>query len=149
MPGPTGEANTLTLYPRAVLVAFGGETERDIRRQVLLALSVGAAVIAVETKDNRKSLKDLTNAIAKANLPRDLFSIASEKLAGALLESDIDGVLADGAMRVAVANHLSRRAGAILPVLSGFDEPERLCYERTLTVDLTAAGGNATLLAMT
>ena len=44
--------------------------------------------------------------------------------------------------------YLCQREGAILPLLSAFDAPERFYHERTVTINTTAAGGNASLLAM-
>jgi len=38
--------------------------------------------------------------------------------------------------------------GQLVPILTSDDEIERFFIERTLTVNTTAAGGNATLLAM-
>ena len=60
---------------------------------------------------------------------------------------NIQGVLADGAVREQVAAMLADRAGAILPLLSATDPDARFWLEKVLTVNTTAAGGNASLLA--
>lgn len=76
----------------------------------------------------------------------------AETLDGASLEealqrTDIAGVVADGEVRIDVARMLALRSGAILPLLSSKDETYRFFVERVVSVDMTAAGGNATLLA--
>jgi len=42
---------------------------------------------------------------------------------------------------------LARRDGALLPLLTEQNAPERFVIERHLCVDTTAAGGNASLIA--
>lgn len=64
------------------------------------------------------------------------------------IDGNYDGIAVDGARREEIAAHLCRRDGAILPLLSAFDDPERYYHERTVTINTTAAGGNASLLAM-
>ena len=65
-----------------------------------------------------------------------------------LLKHEIDGVVADGPISNAIADVLRVREGPILPLLSAFDDPSLFYHERTVTIDTTAAGGNASLLAM-
>ena len=61
--------------------------------------------------------------------------------------TDIDGIVAEGSRRTLASRALTRREGAILPLLSADDPAERFCVEKTVTINTTAAGGNATLLA--
>jgi RHH-type proline utilization regulon transcriptional repressor/proline dehydrogenase/delta 1-pyrroline-5-carboxylate dehydrogenase len=42
---------------------------------------------------------------------------------------------------------LSKREGALLPLITEMDQPERFVIERHLCIDTTAAGGNASLIA--
>lgn len=46
------------------------------------------------------------------------------------------------------ADFLCRRDGPILPLLSAASDPQRFCHERTVTNNITAAGGNASLLTL-
>ena len=64
-----------------------------------------------------------------------------------ILPDGIDGVIADGAVRQAAGLALARRGGAILPLLSVNDADTRFWIEKVVTVNTTAAGGNASLLA--
>jgi len=73
--------------------------------------------------------------------------ILTSEEADVSLEGKIDGVAIDGIRREDIAARLCQRAGPILPLLSAFDDPERFYHERTVTINTTAAGGNASLLA--
>ena len=147
LPGPTGEENTLTLYPRGVLLSFSADTEQILTKQILLALSTGNGLIIGESSATEKSTESLKVLIKE--LPSGLLKLAPFDTAIALIEGDIEGLIVDGALRPQIATLATRRQGPILPLLTAFDEPERFYHERTMTIDKTAAGGNASLLAMT
>ena len=134
LPGPTGETNTLSLHPRGTLLCLGGDTPDILDAQITRALETGNKVIALNAKSRAKD---------KA------VSSCTEAEADKLLKTGkIDGVIADGAQAENIAAQLSKRDGAILPLLSAEDDAERFYHERTVTINTTAAGGNATLLAM-
>ncbi|MEO1554707.1 MAG: hypothetical protein AAFR82_12325, partial [Pseudomonadota bacterium] len=61
--------------------------------------------------------------------------------------ADIQGVVADGVQRTLAAKALAQRPGALLPLVSAQDPGESFCVEKTVTVNSTASGGNAALLA--
>jgi RHH-type transcriptional regulator, proline utilization regulon repressor / proline dehydrogenase / delta 1-pyrroline-5-carboxylate dehydrogenase len=142
--GPTGEDNSLTLVPRGVIFCAGGVDESDIVRQILLVLSAGCSVIVARTALNDAQL----TAIKSATLPQGSVSFIKSVDINSTLVGDIDGVIADGSNREALAAALAQRDGAIIPLLSSNGDFWRLFHERTLTIDTTAAGGNASLLAM-
>ena len=134
LPGPTGETNTLSLHPRGTLLCLGGDTPDILDTQITRALATGNKVIALNAKSRAK---DKT------------ISSCTEAEADKLLKTGkIDGVIVGGAQAENVAAQLSKRDGAILPLLSADDDAERFYHERTVTINTTAAGGNATLLAM-
>lgn len=62
--------------------------------------------------------------------------------------SGIGGVLwwGDDQTGRALAQALARRAGPILPLITGQPDTGHVCHERHICVDTTAAGGNAALL---
>lgn len=146
LPGPTGETNTMTLYPRGVLVSFGAESKPVFLRQIELALSAGNGLIVAETLALQQFLQELEQ-VADA-LPANLLSFENYDTAISLITHPIDGVIVDGEWRTRIADLVCRRDGPILPILSAFNKPERFYHERTLTIDTTAAGGNASLLAI-
>ncbi len=120
LPGPTGEENILTYVPRGRLLCLGGDSADILERQIARVRATGNEPVIVQSLD-------------------DGFS---------LIDSDIDGVVADGDLRARVATKIARREGAILPLMSAFDPPQRYFLERVITENITAAGGNASLLAM-
>ncbi|MEM6834587.1 MAG: bifunctional proline dehydrogenase/L-glutamate gamma-semialdehyde dehydrogenase PutA [Pseudomonadota bacterium] len=145
LPGPTGEKNTLTLHPRGTLLSFGGDDAVQLAGQLALTLAAGNRVRVVDsTQRFRHAAQDLA-----ATLPKGMLDIVSYAAAMQMLEGHVDGVLCDGAQVDGIANRLAMREGAIVPLLSTCDIPQRFYHERTVSVNTTAAGGNASLLAMT
>ncbi len=144
LPGPTGEQNTLSLVPRGRLI-LAGDLE-NLCAQVCACLASGNSGVIP------KGLYDQSNEVAALLKNIDLKARASISVTGAslmeLLQGDYQGVVADGLGRDQVANNLAKQAGPIIPLLSAYDDAERYFHERTLTIDTTAAGGNASLLAM-
>ena len=118
-PGPTGETNTLNSVPRGRLLCLGGDTPDALAQQ-------------------EKRVRDTGNIPVRAR---------GETLETELLRDDIVGVVVEGRLREKVARMWPKRPGAILPILSLQDDAERFQLERVVTVDTTAAGGNAALLA--
>ena len=148
LPGPTGEQNTLTLYPRGVLLCFGGAQAEDLLAQALTALAAGSAVLAAASEEVAKTLSPLRRHLqAEADLA-DALVIIDPADAATLLDASINGVMVDGPTRSAIAERVARRSGEILPILSLWDDPERLFIERTLTINTAAAGGNVSLLSL-
>ena len=121
LPGPTGENNVLRQLPRGRLLCLGGDAPETLDRQIHRVRDTGNSPVLAEGQS-------LTDALS---LP------------------DIQGIVADGQVRDMVARHLADRAGTILPLLSAEDEAYRFYLERVVTVNTTAAGGNAALLAST
>ncbi|MEO0607787.1 MAG: L-glutamate gamma-semialdehyde dehydrogenase, partial [Pseudomonadota bacterium] len=119
LPGPTGETNTLSYEPRGRLLCLGGDDPAMRAEQIAKAEATGNQVI-------RSGLGGIDELVSTA---------------------DIQGVVADGVQRMLAAKALTQRPGALLPLLSAQDPAERFCVEKTVTVNTTAAGGNAALLA--
>ena len=141
--GPTGETNILRLCPRQTILCFGGDTAQQLKLQSAKSLVTGSAIIIAT--DNPAILIDISD---RAQLPTNLIQWVSRNQGIELINLSIDGVAADGHIRQLVASKTCLRKGPILTVLSGTDPVERFLYERTLTINTTAAGGNASLLAM-
>ena len=127
LPGPTGEQNTLRLVPRGRLLALGSNGDASAREaQAEAARSTGNTIAFVDRID------------ASPDWSR---------------QPDLGGVLASDPQAAAEANRrLAARDGARLPVIEPVGDPPRyptarLVIERTLSVNTTAAGGNASLVA--
>jgi RHH-type proline utilization regulon transcriptional repressor/proline dehydrogenase/delta 1-pyrroline-5-carboxylate dehydrogenase len=120
LPGPTGESNRLTTHLRAALLCLGpGKEAAKAQKHAVEALG-GVAVAATGRVD-----------------PETLVTLGG--MSGALWW----GNEADAR---AYADALARRAGPILPLVTGMPDLGHALLERHVCVDTTAAGGNAALL---
>jgi RHH-type proline utilization regulon transcriptional repressor/proline dehydrogenase/delta 1-pyrroline-5-carboxylate dehydrogenase len=141
LPGPTGEANTLALAPRGRGLCLGPDGE-TLLGQVIQALAAGNAVLAV-APGAPAALQSLTGkGLPLATLdgtvaPSDLETIA------------VDVVAYSGPAEIAreIRITLARKVGSIVPLVTEKIYPAAYAHERSVCVDTTAAGGNASLLA--
>ncbi len=118
MPGPTGESNRLSLYPRGPVLCLGPGAS-TVAAQAQEAKSAGCAAILA---DGRK--------------PADIN-----------LFDDIGAVAYWGENARPYLKALARRAGPIIPLTTGVGQAAQYSVERLVCVDTTASGGNAGLLA--
>lgn len=119
LPGPTGESNQLSHYPKSVALCLGpGRTAM----QAQVSIVRGFGVAAVGMSITPETLRDLEG---------------------------FDAVLFWGseADKRAIRKALAARDGAILPLLSARDTQGMLEREEHVCIDTTASGGNAQLLA--
>ena len=141
LPGPTGESNRLSFAPRGVVLCLGPGAAAA-RAQLTTALDAGNTVVVV--------VEGATAALA--SLPPDprVVVLDGQVVPDALTAMDGIAAVACSADREALApirTALARRPGAIVPLITEPDAPERYVLERHVCVDTTAAGGNASLLA--
>jgi len=150
LPGPTGERNQLALHGRGVFLCLGdGSTAPEAAiRQSAWALAAGNGVVArLRPGDCRCFVAAGVPARLLQCLPEIPWParFSAEQLAavdGAALE-------ADGAALAALARAALEREGPIIPVISAPERYFAFAVERTLSINTTASGGNASLLAMT
>jgi RHH-type proline utilization regulon transcriptional repressor/proline dehydrogenase/delta 1-pyrroline-5-carboxylate dehydrogenase len=148
LPGPTGESNRWRLVPRGLVVALGGPAIEQWRMQARAALDAGNRVRLAPAHD--RSVADrvaaelsATGADVAVVDPRDDWAALPELAA----------VIAPNAEVAADANRrVARRDGARIAVVEPVGVPpriplHRLGVERTITINTTAAGGNASLVA--
>ncbi|MEX0329419.1 MAG: bifunctional proline dehydrogenase/L-glutamate gamma-semialdehyde dehydrogenase PutA [Ruegeria sp.] len=120
LPGPTGESNRLSEYPRPPLLCLGpGDDAAQAQADAVHALG-GTAIRSTGALDLHR-LENLNG------------------FSGVLWWGD------DGAARE-IERHLAKRPGPILPLIPGQPDRSRVLAERHVCVDTTAAGGNAALL---
>ena len=123
LPGPTGESNRLSGFPRGVVLCLGPDP-KCLTRQEKLARQYGCAPALLEN---------------------------GEYLDPGILDqlSGFDAVMCFGdeaylrQLRIVLAG----RDGPIVPLITGNDAAQMLLLERHVCVDTTASGGNAALLA--
>jgi RHH-type proline utilization regulon transcriptional repressor/proline dehydrogenase/delta 1-pyrroline-5-carboxylate dehydrogenase len=121
LPGPTGESNLLRAYPRLPVLCLGPDPEAAAAQAAAVRALGGVAV---------EAQGDLAPA-ALATLPG---------LSAALWWGDAETARA-------FAQALARRSGPILPLVTAMPGPHHATIERHVSIDTTAAGGNASLLA--
>ncbi|PWJ12113.1 bifunctional proline dehydrogenase/L-glutamate gamma-semialdehyde dehydrogenase PutA [Jannaschia seohaensis] len=142
LPGPTGESNRLSMYPKGTVLCLGPTTEVTLA-QAVQALGAGCGVVVV-APDAKAAVQPLAQAGAPivgldgAVSPETLKSLDGIAAVAAAGASDWTRDL-----RLALAE----RDGPIVPLETQVICPERYVVERHLCIDTTAAGGNASLLA--
>ena len=147
LPGPTGETNTLSLHGRGIMVCMGPESPNILDRQIAKSLAAGNAVLVLCADEHKPYIAWLAGVLRDHGAPHGLVTHLPPAHIHNLLNADIGAVITDRADRQAIAGALAHREGAILPVLSANDDIVLYARERTLSINTTAAGGNAALLA--
>jgi RHH-type proline utilization regulon transcriptional repressor/proline dehydrogenase/delta 1-pyrroline-5-carboxylate dehydrogenase len=141
LPGPTGEANTLTLLPRGRVLCLGPDAE-TLLAQTVQALAAGNAVLAV-APGAPAALNALTGKGLPLNALDGSFSAGDLKVVGV----DVVAFAGDTAAARLLRKLLADGSGPIVPLVSEAIYPAAYAHERAVCVDTTAAGGNASLLA--
>ncbi|WOJ97057.1 bifunctional proline dehydrogenase/L-glutamate gamma-semialdehyde dehydrogenase PutA [Congregibacter brevis] len=131
MPGPTGEANRLALWPRGLVVCLG-PTAQDAAIQAGTARRMGCpALMIAPGVDGSQGIDGW--------LPREALKSLSGIAVVALWSDEQD-------LRKA-RQALAARDGALVPLVTADDLEGYCVHERHTCIDTTAAGGNASLLA--
>ncbi|SMF76967.1 L-proline dehydrogenase /delta-1-pyrroline-5-carboxylate dehydrogenase [Tistlia consotensis] len=153
LPGPTGERNTLRLAsrgPLAVLLSAEGEPA-EAWALAARALAFGNPTLLVLPEAEAGPARRFAEALAgKGRSPLAVVGLPDE--ASALAVAALPGLTALAVagprdLAVALRRVAAQRPGAILPLIHPGDEPTRFAVERCVSVDITASGGNAALLA--
>ncbi len=142
LPGPTGESNRLSLYPKGTILCLGPTAEIALA-QAAQALGAGCAVV-IAAPDVGKAAQPLIDAGAPL--------AAFDGTVDAVTLRALSGIAAVAAAGVSdwtreLRAALAQRDGPIIPLENQVIAPERYVIERHLCIDTTAAGGNASLLA--
>ena len=138
LPAPTGETNTLALQPRGRVACIAADLPA-LEAQVQLALAFGNTVLLQASPPGQR--------VAARQGAR--CEIAADPLA-----THPDAVLFEGSASDARAIRLRLAAQdgplvALIVARNGVYDTARLVCERTLTINTTASGGNASLLSLT
>jgi RHH-type proline utilization regulon transcriptional repressor/proline dehydrogenase/delta 1-pyrroline-5-carboxylate dehydrogenase len=146
--GPTGESNMLTFAPRGQVACFASD-EAALLQQIAAVLATGNRVLLADALVTTTLLDKLPDAVRHQiqidpDWARAPFSgVAAVLYSGPAVEAS------------RLRNELAARNGALVPLIfsEGGDFPlyfplYRLTVERVITVNTTAAGGNATLMML-
>lgn len=131
LPGPTGESNRLSLYPRGVILCLGPSVEY-VEQQAKTAQSQGCQTLSICPGAHGKHA--ISGWLNRADLSN-------------LHGFDAIVLWAEDADLRAVRKALARRDGPIIPLLCERDFAKACVVERHICIDTTASGGNASLLA--
>jgi len=159
--GPTGESNELYTAGRGVCLIAVEEVSEPARlatlAQCTAALAAGNSVVLCS--DDSEFTQELEAAYQQSSLPVNLFHFASFDAVNQVLESDVRvlGFVGTQSGERNLNRQLASRQGAIVNLVSETDlvtlnvahDPHlslRFITERTRTINITAVGGNATLL---
>ncbi len=142
LPGPTGESNRLSVFPRGTVLCLGPVAGSAVK-QARQAIDMGNRVVVVAA-----GINDMLNSLPVDN--KSVVAIDGVIEPDSLFEvRGVDAVVswAEIPFRKAIRLALARRSGALIPLITEHDDSDRYLIERHLCVDTTAAGGNASLLA--
>ncbi|MDM7852792.1 trifunctional transcriptional regulator/proline dehydrogenase/L-glutamate gamma-semialdehyde dehydrogenase [Pseudochrobactrum kiredjianiae] len=147
--GPVGERNVYALHPRGRILLVP-QTETGLYRQLTAALATGNSVVIDETSGLRSVLKDLPTSVASRVVWSKDWQ-ADAPFAGALVEGD-------SARIVEVNQKIAGLPGPLVLTQAASSEElatnaEAYCLnwlleEVSTSVNTTAAGGNASLMAI-
>ena len=163
--GPTGETNELYASGRGVTLLLASNSDQTLAAQQSLLAMLTAALLAgnvvLVCSDDSKLNQALESAIKQANLPANVLLVVPFDSYAPLLEQDVRvvGYVGNPATEHNINLQLAKREGAICQLVSETDlstmqiahDPLlslRFITERTRTINITAVGGNATLLEL-
>ena len=161
--GPTGETNELYTAGRGVgvLVVDTQHNNVELAAGAMLAAMLAAGNSVIVCCDTESVIEHLKQAISKANFPTNLVQFTSLDAHLSVLDKDIRNFAFVGSEQAVVELNkaLALRSGAITALVSETDLDElpqsqdpklvlRFITERTRTINVTAVGGNATLLEL-
>jgi RHH-type proline utilization regulon transcriptional repressor/proline dehydrogenase/delta 1-pyrroline-5-carboxylate dehydrogenase len=140
LPGPTGERNTLHFAPRGCLLCSAVDAPA-LLHQLAAVFASGNRAAVVDTPQSNAVLVQLPSELAAAIDRRAPADHAG--LAGVLSEVD----------DAALARRLAALPGSSIPLICPHPRSRRyplyrMLVERVVSVNTTAAGGNAALMAM-
>ncbi len=160
LPGPTGEANSLHWQGRGVvcIASDASADEQAVAAQVFTALATGNCVIM---QADQKYMHKLHSALINTDVPSSLVHLTDAPLQECASQIDFSAYAFCGSLTsIRELNlSLSKRGGCLAQLIeeSDFDHYSnlttqdyiwRFVTEKTITVNTTAVGGNATLLEL-
>ena len=145
--GPTGESNTLNFAPRGEVVCVAND-EAALLRQIAAVLATGNRVVLAGGSWTATLLDTLPLAV-REQIRIDPDWIRAPLATMAALAVVLHSGPSEEAHRL--RNELAAREGALVPLILSVERDfplYRLTVERVVTVNTTAAGGNATLMML-
>ena len=139
--GPVGERNLYALHPRGRIL-LSAQTRDGLIEQLAVTLAAGNEAVVATGAQLRDGFGDLPDTVAHRIRWADDWR-GDGPFAGALIEGD------DAAVRAALRALADLPGPIVLPqAASAGYRPEWLVEEVSTSINTTAAGGNASLMAM-
>ncbi|WP_198038487.1 aldehyde dehydrogenase family protein [Photobacterium angustum] len=164
MPGPTGESNTLYCVGRGVFVVTASDDVANhvVIAQIATALVCGNSVMLCLSPDHPLKTGVILSQLEQAGCVANVLSVIEDTDFDALIQiEEIAAVAYSGTAdrALSLARQLAARSGQLaqlvaetdlddLPVIGSPSYCLRFITERTRTINITAVGGNATLLEL-
>ncbi len=162
MPGPTGESNELYTAPRGVfyITSDNKASVVAIVGQITAALAAGNAIIVALQNEEAMIASVIVEGLHQANVPKLTVQQVNAT------ETDVDDVRLAGVCfvgskqkEIELNQQLAKRDGLLAQLIAETDQERlvnitdphfvlRFITERTRTINVTAVGGNATLLEL-
>jgi RHH-type proline utilization regulon transcriptional repressor/proline dehydrogenase/delta 1-pyrroline-5-carboxylate dehydrogenase len=141
LPGPTGEANTLSLSARGRVLCLGPDAD-TLLAQAIQALAAGNAVLAVAS-----GAPAALSALTGKGLPIAAIDGQFDPSEARSLRVDVVAFSGTSEAGRALRRVIAERSGPIVPLVTEVLYPAAYAHERGVCVDNTAAVVNASLLA--
>jgi RHH-type proline utilization regulon transcriptional repressor/proline dehydrogenase/delta 1-pyrroline-5-carboxylate dehydrogenase len=156
LPGPTGESNKLYLEPRGCMVCYADkDTSFNFWAiSIISALATGNTVITVVSDTFYDEANVFRDRFIETGVAPGVLQVAKlEQLQEILGHDHIAGAVIGSACErnSFINNQFANRVGAILPVITSehYDSLiNRLVTEKTVSIDITASGGNTSLMTL-
>jgi len=156
LPGPTGEANTLYLENRGIILCFA---DKNVSfhfwvLSMVTALATGNTVVSIVSDLFYDEALAFSDEFMSTGANKGVLQVAKLTHLDALLaHAALSGVVVDSTCthKAYMAEKLAQRNGAILPVISSeymVNLIQRLVTEKTISIDTTASGGNTSLMTL-
>ncbi len=139
LPGPTGESNELSYHAKGCVLCLGPASS-DALEQAIISLALGNSVIALLSE------KDYSSLVGLGFAEKSIVRLEKGPSPDLLVSDKYHAIFYFGDL-MSVETELENRQD-IIPVIDSIFEPWRLVNERVVTIDTTASGGNANLLAL-
>ncbi|MBC8380967.1 MAG: aldehyde dehydrogenase family protein, partial [SAR92 clade bacterium] len=162
LPGPTGEANQLSVHGRGVMLLLIRETDLldSALQQVGCALLCGCPLIIAAHQSLKPKLIRVMNNYSKDRTPKHLITIVGlDESVDLIQHPDISGVIANTAdtNSQSLRQIIAKRSSSIIPLIEWPKNNQGYHYhwllwflsERTRTENLVARGGNTQLFNLT
>jgi len=154
LPGPTGESNQLYLESRGVIAIVADTGISSSLELVIATLLSGNGALLLCDRIDEPLFGTCVDDLLALGVPEKILCLVSrqsgvETLKNSIIKAAL--LAAVSTQATMVRSVLASRAGLITPLIQENDNHRmlmRLVIEKTISIDTTAAGGNASLMAI-